>query len=83
MWHIVFCFLSAGSWRRLALSARSLTLKKSRSPTVVATCAATNDAAVTDGSRIFSSYRTSAGTKLWVITEADRSSTCILLPEDY
>lgn len=32
--------------------------------------------------RIFSSYSLEAG-KLWVITEADRSSTCVLLPEDY
>jgi hypothetical protein len=23
------------------------------------------------------------GEKLWVITEADRSSTCLLLPEEY
>jgi hypothetical protein len=30
-----------------------------------------------------SAYHTSAGEKLWVITEADRSSTCILLPEEY
>ena len=32
--------------------------------------------------RIFSSYKFPAG-KVWVITEADRSSTCVLLPEDY
>lgn len=32
--------------------------------------------------RIFSSYKFAAG-KVWVITEADRSSTCILLPDDY
>ena len=32
--------------------------------------------------RIFSSYKFDAG-KVWVITEADRSSTCVLLPEDY
>ena len=32
--------------------------------------------------RVFSSYMF-AGEKLWIITEADRSSTCILLPEDY
>jgi hypothetical protein len=33
--------------------------------------------------RLLSAYHTSAGEKLWVITEADRSSTCILLPEEY
>ena len=35
-----------------------------------------------EGERIFSSYNT-AGGKIWIITEADRSSTCILLPEEY
>jgi hypothetical protein len=33
--------------------------------------------------RIVSSYRTTGGTRVWIITEADRSSTCILLPEEY
>lgn len=28
-------------------------------------------------------YRTKAGQKFWIITEADRSATTILLPEDY
>lgn len=42
-----------------------------------------NELALKDGSRIFSVYQTQDGTKLWCITEADRSSTCILLPEEY
>lgn len=33
--------------------------------------------------RIFSSYKTAKGEKLWIITEADRSATTILLPEEY
>jgi hypothetical protein len=33
--------------------------------------------------RIFSAYHTSKGVKLWVITEADRSATTILLPSEY
>ena len=33
--------------------------------------------------RLFSVYHDRAGIKFWIITEADRSSTCILLPEDY
>jgi hypothetical protein len=33
--------------------------------------------------RVFSAYLTKLNEKLWVITEADRSSTCILLPEEY
>jgi hypothetical protein len=42
-----------------------------------------NRTAIRDGSRILSSYRTQLGETLWVITEADRSSTCILLPDEY
>lgn len=41
-----------------------------------------NRDAITDGSRIFSAY-TIQDTKFWVITEADRSSTTILLPSEY
>jgi hypothetical protein len=41
-----------------------------------------NARALLTGARIFSAYRTPAG-KIWVITEADRSSTCVLRPEDY
>lgn len=33
--------------------------------------------------RIFSAFKTSQGEKLWVITEADRSATTILLPSEY
>ena len=42
-----------------------------------------NELSLQHGFRLLSAYRTSAGDKLWVITEADRSSTCILLPEEY
>lgn len=42
-----------------------------------------NEQALRDGARIFSVYMTSKGVKLWVITEADRASTCILLPDEY
>ena len=42
-----------------------------------------NDEAVTDEGRLLSAYRTSLGVKLWIITEADRSVTTILLPEEY
>ncbi len=33
--------------------------------------------------RIFSAFKTADGVKLWVITEADRSATTILLPSEY
>ncbi len=43
-----------------------------------------NEFSVMHGLRILSSYALGrAGERVWIITEADRSSTCILLPEDY
>jgi hypothetical protein len=33
--------------------------------------------------RIFSAFKTTKGVKIWAITEADRSSTTLLLPEEY
>jgi hypothetical protein len=42
-----------------------------------------NDAAVRNGERILSAYKTTDGKRIWIITEADRSSTCILLPDEY
>ena len=44
---------------------------------------AENDYSLQHGFRILSSYVTVAGEKLWVITEADRSATTLLLPEEY
>jgi hypothetical protein len=41
-----------------------------------------NQEALTEGSRIFSAYNVGDG-KVWIITEADRSSTTVLLPEEY
>ena len=45
--------------------------------------AAENSLSVKEGFRILSVYQDRMGTKFWIITEADRSSTCILLPEEY
>ena len=42
-----------------------------------------NEFSLQHGFRIFSAYTTSAGDKIWVITEADRSATTILLPQEY
>lgn len=42
-----------------------------------------NDDALVDGSRVLSVYSITNGLKFWIITEADRSVTTILLPEDY
>jgi hypothetical protein len=33
--------------------------------------------------RILSAYHLKSGVKIWVITEADRSATTILLPDEY
>jgi hypothetical protein len=42
-----------------------------------------NEVALKEGFRLFSVYHAQNGTKFWVITEADRSATTVLMPEDY
>jgi hypothetical protein len=42
-----------------------------------------NELSVREGYRILSAYSLRDGTRIYVITEADRSSTTILLPEEY
>jgi len=44
---------------------------------------AENEYSVAHGFRLLSRYTTAAGEKLWVITEADRSATTLLLPDEY
>jgi hypothetical protein len=41
-----------------------------------------NEIALRESYRVFSSYEVGEG-RVWVITEADRSVTTILLPEEY
>lgn len=42
-----------------------------------------NELSLREGFRLVSSYRLRNGGKLWIITEADRSVTTLLLPEEY
>ena len=42
-----------------------------------------NLSSIENGCRILSSYFLNATERLWIITEADRSSTTLLLPEEY
>jgi hypothetical protein len=42
-----------------------------------------NEVAIDQGTRILSAYTTSAGDRIWILTEADRSATTIMLPEEY
>ena len=42
-----------------------------------------NNRSLKNGSRLLSAYLLASGIKVWVITEADRSATTILLPEEY
>ena len=42
-----------------------------------------NDNALRTGLRLLSSYRSTGGVTYWIITEADRSATTLLLPDDY
>ncbi|MDR3560785.1 MAG: hypothetical protein P4N59_05000 [Negativicutes bacterium] len=42
-----------------------------------------NDQALVNGTRILSVFHAVNGTTFWLITEADRAVTTVLLPEDY
>jgi hypothetical protein len=44
---------------------------------------AENEFSLQNGFRLLSSYATASGQKLWVITEADRALTTLLLPDEY
>jgi hypothetical protein len=44
---------------------------------------AINDQALIDGDRLVSAYTLKSGEKIWIITEADRAATTILLPDEY
>jgi hypothetical protein len=49
-----------------------------------ATGSGANNEALKEGTRLLSAYMLRDGTtKIWVITEADRSATTILLPDEY
>ena len=42
-----------------------------------------NELSLEKGFRLLSRYETSKGERLWIITEADRSATTVLLPSEY
>lgn len=42
-----------------------------------------NEFSLKNGLRLLSAYRTRAGVKILIITEADRSATTLLLPDEY
>ena len=42
-----------------------------------------DDLAATLDERILSAYTLTDGTRIWIITEGDRSATTVLLPEEY
>jgi hypothetical protein len=42
-----------------------------------------NETAIIIHMRIMSVYLLKNGVGIWIITEADRTSTCVLLPEEY
>lgn len=46
---------------------------------------AMNDQAVSEGGRIFGAYRDAKHLdwRIWIITEADRSVTTVLFPDEY
>jgi hypothetical protein len=42
-----------------------------------------NEYSLKYGFRVFSSYPLPNGERIWILTEADRSSTCLILPREY
>jgi hypothetical protein len=42
-----------------------------------------NEYGLENGLRVLSAFTLSSGTKIWIITEADRSTTTIMLPGEY
>lgn len=42
-----------------------------------------NETALQTGGRLLSVYHDRKGLKYWIITEADRNTTTVLLPDDY
>nr|MBA2637786.1 hypothetical protein [Solirubrobacterales bacterium] len=44
---------------------------------------AANERSLKEGTRLLSAYHLKDGTKVWLITEADRSATTLLLPQEY
>jgi len=44
---------------------------------------AANEAALNDGDRLMSAYEQPGLPKIWIITEADRSATTVLYPDEY
>lgn len=42
-----------------------------------------NELALVQGGRLLSVYHTASGVKFWLITEANREYTTVLMPEDY
>jgi hypothetical protein len=44
---------------------------------------AENELSLREGFRLLSAYRLRGDEKIWVITEADRSATTLLLPSEY
>ena len=42
-----------------------------------------NELSVEQGFRILSAYHLNTGVRVWIITEADRGSTTVLLPSEY
>lgn len=42
-----------------------------------------NELSLSEGFRLLSAYRTAKRQRIWIITEADRSATTVLLPSEY
>ncbi len=78
--------ITRGASERIAQVDAIIALEKHKSGDWGELCKADkrmNNDAVKYGGRIVSSYKSFSGVEFWVITEADRNVTTILLPEEY
>lgn len=46
-------------------------------------CRLLNDRALDEGERVLSVHAAEGGTRLWIVTEHDRSRTTVMLPEEF
>ncbi len=79
-------YVTAAASRTLDLEDILFALKRHHSGDWGDLCAediASNEYALQNGGRLFSAYHDPKGVKFWIITEADRSVTTALLPDDY
>lgn len=79
-------FATKGACRKIGMEEILMALKRHKGGDWGDLCAEdreANESALQDGGRLFSVYHDQNGTKFWIITEADRTITTVLMPDEY